>query len=231
MWGVKTHPSMSVDLSQWQHHQNASLSQPAALAQARGFVEPSGPQAARPWSEELSRLSDFHQFHISQHNLSLCNSQSLIACLSLTPYYSLSLTNSGEVWKSCCQKECLLCEWKGHFFLLLPQSSQHYMRFCPYITLISGCSEIDTSWQSDPLTFVTLWPLLTGSMVEVTEWWEKSDQDELACQTDPSGCDHSIYYKVCMLFYFISTMISSPLFTASIGICLLRQHPNWNGTS
>lgn len=108
MSGVKTHPSMSVDLSRWQHHQNASLSQPDALAQIRSFVEPSGPQAARPWSEELSRLSDFHQFHISQHNLSLFHSQTLIACLSPTLYYSLSLSNSVNFWKSCCQKDCAL---------------------------------------------------------------------------------------------------------------------------
>ncbi len=57
-------------------------------------------------------------------------------------------------------------------------------------------------WQSDPRTLVTSWPLLTGSMVEVTECWEKSDRDELACQTDPSCCHHSNYYKVCMSFYF-----------------------------
>lgn len=162
MWGVKTHPSMSVDLSQWQHHQNASLSQPAALAQARGFVEPSGPQAARPWSEELSRLSDFHQFHISQHNLSLCNSQSLIACLSLTPYYSLSLTNSGEVWKSCCQKECLLCEWKGHFFSASSPEQPALHAFLPLYHV--------NLWLLRDWHVLTIWPSDFCDLVTSPHW-------------------------------------------------------------
>ncbi len=99
--------------------------------------------------------------------------------------------------------------WKGHFFPLLSWRGQHYMRFCPDITLISGCSEIDAS---DPRTLATSWPLLTGSMVEVTAWWDKSE-----C------CQHS--NKVCMSFYFQKhhdQVIASSLLPP------LKQHPNWN---
>lgn len=210
MLGVKTQPSMSVDLSQWQHHQNASLSQPDALVQIRSFVEPSGPQAARPWSEELSRLSDFHQFH----NLSLYHSQTLIACLSLTLLFSLSLTVLS--FGNAAVKKTVLCKWKGHFSLLLPQSRPALHAFLPLYHVNILLLQDWRVWQSDPRIFATLWPLLTSSMVEVTKWWEKSDQDELACQPEPSCCDHSIYYKVCMPFSFISTMINLSLSTASI---------------
>lgn len=101
--------------------------------------------------------------------------------------------------------------------------------FYPYIVLISECLEIDTS---DNLIVRCLRP---GDVSLLMAWWwlgyKNAEQEELACQNDPSCCRQSIYntlYSLC--FCLISIIVtwrhgsktsSDPLYYTNI--CLISS--------